>query len=76
MTAKKKTITPKPSPEPQPERPSIPKGLLDAVMAIASQQSRVLEQMHAALVSGDDATALAKAREFCGLRSKSEGGLQ
>jgi len=76
MTANKKTPTPDASPEPKPDPKAIPAGLLDAVMAVAAQQSRVLEQMYAALVAGDDATALEKAREFCGLRGKPKGELK
>jgi hypothetical protein len=45
-------------------------GVLDAVIEIGQQRARIVEAMKEALLRGDDAEALERARELTGLPSK------
>jgi len=45
-------------------------GLVDALIDIGRERARILEAMKAALLSGDDAEALERARELTGLPSQ------
>lgn len=45
-------------------------GLLDAIAEVASERTRILKSMRAALLRGDDAEALERARELTGLPPK------
>lgn len=53
-----------------PKREGNAAGLLDAIAEVASERKRILEAMKAALLRGDDAEALEKARELTGLPMK------
>ncbi|HUN83888.1 MAG TPA: hypothetical protein VMU48_05880 [Terracidiphilus sp.] len=42
-------------------------GIVEAILEVGRQRKSILEQMRAALLSGDNATALRFARQMCGL---------
>lgn len=45
-------------------------GVIDAIIKIARERTEILESMRAALLRGDDAEALERARELTGLPPK------
>jgi hypothetical protein len=45
-------------------------GVVDAILEVGRQRQAVLEQLRAALQSGNDSEALRRARELCGLRNE------
>jgi hypothetical protein len=47
-----------------------PGGLVDVLMDLGQQRARIMEAMRAALLRGDDAEALERARELTGVPSK------
>jgi hypothetical protein len=49
-------------------------GLVDVLIKIGRKRARILEAMRRALLDGDDAEALERARELTGLPRKRLGG--
>ena len=49
---------------------SVAGGLIDTVIEIGQERARIMEAMRAALLRGDDAEALERARELTGLPLK------
>ena len=52
------------------EDPALPERLAPVIREIAEERTRILESMRSALLRGDDAEALERAREFTGLPPK------
>jgi len=49
---------------------SVAGGLVDTIIELGQQRARIMEAMRAALLRGDDAEALERARELTGVASK------
>ena len=54
----------------KPEQANVEGGLVDTVIELGQQRARIMEAMRAALLRGDDAEALERARELTGVPSK------
>jgi hypothetical protein len=48
-------------------------GMVAVAMEIAAEQVKLMRQLKATLLSGDDKRALQLARELCGIEDSSEG---
>jgi hypothetical protein len=53
-------------------REASPGGVVDVLVELGQQRARIMEAMRAALLRGDDAEALERARELTGLPTRTQ----